>query len=444
MICAARLSPTAVALLAVLAASPAAAMTLSEAYGRAAGHDPAIAVSQAQYAAARQSGAIERGTLLPTVSAGGHYGYARTQSDGVFGRSQDRYPSWGAQVTARQPLFRLDWFARRERARALDDQAETAFRDREQQTLVRVAERYFAVLVAQDQLAQAEAEAAAVRESLEDTRKRYAVELVPGTDLKEAQARDDLAQARVLSAQTALETAREALDEITGNGHVALPVLPEDVVFPPLQPADAEQWVEAARAQSPRIALAAQALRIAEADRERARSAAMPALDLVASAGREDTSEFDFGQRTDDARIGVELSVPIYAGGINHAAWQQAIANAQAAQAELRRVTLETERTTRQLFRQVATAYAEVGAYARALESARAAEAATRAGYDAGTRTITDVLDAKSRVVQAQRDLNGTRYRLLLNLLQLKQLAGELSAQDFAQIDQLLRYPPAR
>jgi outer membrane protein len=429
-------------LLAAGVASPASAMSLTEAYERAAEHDPNIAVSRARYEADREQGRQESGTLLPSISVGGSYYYADTELQAAFGESEDDYTGWSAQIELRQPLFRLDWFARRDRSRLFDSQADAALRDRELQTLFRVAERYFGVLIAQDELAQAEAEAEAVRESLEDTRKRYEVELVPGTDLKEAQARDDLAQARLLSAKTGLITAQDALDEITGNGHVALPALDDDLAFPPLTPANVDEWVAAAREQNPSIALARDAALIAGADRRSARSSASPALDLVASAGRNDSSEYDLGQLQDDARVGVELNVPIYAGGINTARLRQAEASERVAAAELTRVTLEVERLTRQSYRQASTAYFEVDAYRRSLESALAAEAATRAGYDAGTRTITDVLDAKSRVVQARRELNNTRYTLLLRLLELKQRAGDLTVADFAEIDRLLRFPP--
>ncbi len=431
----------ALAVLALSATTSASAMSLSDALQRAQEHDPAVAVAEAQYAADKEAGNADRGSRLPSLSIGGKYQYAKTESNGVFGQSEDEYPSWSAQVVARQPLFRLDWFALGDRAQALDEQADVNYRSSQLDVLVRVADRYFGVLVAQDQLAQAEAEAKAVRESRDNTQMRYDVELVPGMDLKEAQARDDLAHARLLSARTSLQTARDALDEITGNGNVELPQLPEEVAFPPLTPASPDAWVAAARANSPRIALAAKAAIVATANRKSARSVSMPQLDLVASAGRDDTSDYDFGQETDDARVGVELNIPLYAGGINAAKIRQAEADALSAEANLKRVTLETERTTRQLYRQVETAYYESEAYKKSLESAQAAERAVSAGYDAGTRTITDVLDAKSRVVQARRDLNGTRYRLLQSLIELKQLTGELEAKDFAAIDQLLSYP---
>ncbi|HSW15489.1 MAG TPA: TolC family protein, partial [Solimonas sp.] len=335
--------------------------------------------------------------------------------------------------------FRLDWFARGDRADALGELAGIFVIDSRQKLLLRVADRYFGVLNAQDLVLQTTAEANAVRESLEDTRKRYEVELVPGTDLKEAQARDDLAQARLLSANRALENARDALDEVTGNGRVALPQIREDTAFPPLQPAQVDDWVKAAREHSPVIAQAKQKHVIAGADRRSRTSDAAPSLDLVASAGRSDDSDFIFGQRVDDSRVGLELTLPLYAGGGVSAARRQASAKERFAAAELKRITLETERQTRQLFNQVQTAYAETDAYKRALGSAQAAEKATRAGYEAGTRTITDVLDAQSRTVQARLNYDNTRYSLLLNLLQLKQTVGRLTEQDFAEIDKLLQ-----
>lgn len=444
MTCAANKQPRLGALLALLlcgAVAPAAAMTLGQALQRAADHDPSVASAQALYDAEREAGELDRGTLRPVLSASGRYEYARTESDGVFGAATDRYNSWSTQLQARQPLFRLDWFARGDRAEARDALAEINLADRKQQLLRRVAERYFGVLNAQDQVRQAVAEAEAVRESLEDTRKRYEVELVPGTDLKEAQARDDLAQARLLSARRSLENARDALDETTGNGRVALPQLPEGTHFPPLQPASVDEWIRAARDSSPRIAIARQNVAVAEADRRSRVSDAAPTLDLVATAGRDDSSDYLFGQEVDDARVGVQLSVPLYAGGVVQAAKRQASAQLRFSQAELNRVSLETERQTRQLFNQVQTAYVEVDAYGRALGSAQAAETATRAGYEAGTRTITDVLDAQSRTVQARLNYDNTRYSLLLSLLQLKEAVGRLSEKDFAEIDRLLQYP---
>lgn len=420
-----------------MAAPSAWAIGLTDALYLAASYDPAVAESLAAYDADREAGFQDSGSLLPSVTLNAAGDWGRSRSDGIFGSTDEEFPSWQASLEVRQPLFRLDWGARRARAVALDDLADARLADRRQQLLLRVAEGYFQVLLAQDALALAEAEARAVRESLEDTRKRYEVELVPGTDLSEAQARDDLAQARLLAAERDLQSMRDLLADITGRSDLELPRLPEDSHFPPLLPADADAWVEFARETSPQLRIARHDLEVGLANVRSRRADRMPTLDAVGRAGRVDTSEFSFGQIQDDARIGVELRVPIYSGTTG-AALREAEAREREIRARLDRVTLEVQRNTRQAFRNVDTGYREIAAFARALESARAAEVATRNGYEAGTRTITDVLDARSRVVAAQGELNRSRYNLLLGILQLKQTAGVLTEQDFTDIDGLL------
>ncbi len=420
------------------------AMTLSEALQRAAQHDPAVAQSLALYDAEREGSKQERSARLPSVgaSAGYNYNSLKTDSD-FFGDVDEEYKGWSAGVEVRQPLFRLDWFAIGDRAAAKDALADAGLAQRKLDLLTRVAERYFSVLVAEAGYAQAKAEVDAVRKSLSDTRKRYEVELVPGTDLKAAQARDDLAAAQLLVAERELEAARDALAEIVGTTTFTLPSAQPDTKLPPLVPADVDSWVNAARERNPALLTAAEELKVATADVRSRQSLAMPQLDAVGRYGRDDTSESPIGQLADQGTIGVELTVPIYAGGINASLVREARARERAAAANVQRLTRETERRTRQLYRQVQTGYAEISANDRVLASAIAAGQATQYGYDAGTRTISDVLDANRRIVEARRGLAEAAYSLLLSLLQLKQVSGTLSEQDFAQIDQLLRAAPA-
>lgn len=415
------------------------AMGLQEALRLAIEHDPTVPLAAAVLAGDREQGTQVRGTLLPSVQLDANGTYTSSKVKSVFfGGFEEDYPSYGAGISARQALFRSDWFARRRQADALDAQVEIQKHDYHQQLLLRVAERYFAVLVARDDLALAEAEARAIHESLEDTRKRFEVGLVPGTDLKEAQARDDLAKARLISAREAVVSAQDALHESTHNGSAPLPALPAEVRFPPLVPADAESWVEKARNANPTITLAAQAVVVAESAYKAASASNHPFVDAVASYRHDDTSESQIGQERDDGRVGVEVAIPLYSGGINQSRKRQAAAELDAKRADAARLNAETERQVRQTFRQLQAEYAQAEAFALAVRSATAAQEATRNGYNAGTRTITDVLNARSAVAQAQRDLSRIRYELLFNRLALRRLTGELDDTDFQQIDALL------
>lgn len=415
------------------------ALSLERALLLAVQHDPAVAQSLAQYEVDREADAADRASLRPSLNASAQANYANTRSEGVFGELEEDYGSWGTRIEARQPIFRMDWAARGARADALRDRADNALRERRNQLIVRVAERYFAVLDARDAVATLHEEARAVGETLEDTRKRFEVELVARTDLVEAQARDDIARARLLSARRALDNARDALDEITGAGDVELPELDEAVMMPDAEPGNSDAWVAAALNSNPELLQAIEDREIARADRRSRDAARMPELDIVASVGIDDTSRFQFGQRNEDQRIGLELNVPIYAGGQLTAQARAAAAQVRVAEASLERLRGNVAREVRARFRAVDSAAGEADAFRRALESARAARGAAANGYEAGTRTVTDLLDAESRVSAARRDFNRTRYELLLNLLRLKEMVGTLDREDFRHIDRLFQ-----
>lgn len=430
-------NPALLALMLGLGVGQAAAITPGEALVMAAERDPALAAARAAYDAEAELGEQERSQLRPTLGLTGEGYYNDSDSTFAFGSAKESYRSWSAYLRARQPLLRMDWSARGDRADARDQLAKEGLADRERTFVARVSQRYIDTLLAEDEIDQAESEASAVRESLSDTRKRFEVELVPGTDLKEAQARDDLAQAQLVSARASVEQARDALEEVTGYDRSRLPRLREELEFPPLDPVDIESWLKIAAENSTATRDAQLRVKLATTDLASRRADAWPTIDAVAQAGRADSLDYTLGQRQDDLRVGLELNLPIYAGGYNSSRVREAEARLKESQKEFERASLETEREVRSRFRATQTARARTAAYSRALDSAVLAEAAARAGYDAGTRTITDVLDAKSRVVQARRTRNAARYDLLTQSLLLYAASGTLDVPKVARTDAL-------
>ncbi len=73
--------------------------------------------------------------------------------------------------------------------------------------------------------------------------------------------------------------------------------------------------------------------------------------------------------------------------------------------------------------------------------STRSALEANRAGYEVGTRTIVDVLDAERNVYLAERNYAAARYSYVTNYLTLRQAAGQLSEADMVEINGWLGPP---
>jgi len=424
-----------------LTAPASAAMLIYEALERAAERDPTYLAAFASQRADRELGEQDRGSLRPTLDVLGGAQITSSDSEFAFGQAKETYPSWTASLEARQPVLRMDWGVRANRANASDALADAAFKQQQIDFVARVAGRYLDALNAQDQLKLIEAENLAVRESLEDTRKRYEAELVPGLDLREAEARDDLSRAQRIAAQAAVDDAIDALAELTGPFDLPLPSLKQTAQPPNLPATTVDGWLEIANENSTALVIAQRQAEIAAADARSRKAETQPRADLVAAVAHNDSTEYSLGQRQNEARVGLEVIVPIYGGGITSSRYREAMAREEEAKYSLQRVRMEMRREIARQFRDVQVARANTDAFRRSLVSANTAQAAVEAGYDAGTRTITDVLDAKSRTAQVQRDLNGARYDLLANTLLLQSTAGILTVEQLVAIDALFEQP---
>ncbi len=92
----------------------------------------------------------------------------------------------------------------------------------------------------------------------------------------------------------------------------------------------------------------------------------------------------------------------------------------RAARERLERTNRETERAARDAYLGVFSEISRVRATTQALESSRTALQATEAGFEVGTRTTVDVLDARRQLFQAQTNYSRSRYDYILNVLQLQ------------------------
>ncbi|MDP1776347.1 MAG: TolC family protein, partial [Moraxellaceae bacterium] len=325
------------------------AMSMTEALLLAEKVDPAVNGSLALLDAERELGKQERATRLPQVNAvaGIRETDAKVTATPFGAGFNERYQSWDASVELRQPLFRFDFFARGRRANALDELAEAGGIVREQVLIYRVAERYLGVLQAKSALRLAQSEADAVSRSLGDTQKRYDVQLIPGTDLKEAQARNDLAQANLIAAQQQLDTAQDLLDESTGQGYADLPDFPANATLPALDDDSREVWLQRVMTENPNLRAARANVQVAKANADSRMSSAMPEIDVVASHGRQDSSDSMIGSAGNNSVVGLELRVPIFASGGNRSRVKEADARRRVAEGELDSAIRSTQRETR-------------------------------------------------------------------------------------------------
>lgn len=421
---------------ALLAAGAAQALSLVEAYEKARLHDPQYRAAYYASEAGKEARVLGRAGLLPGVSAS--YGADKNRADIASGSLfvQPAYSSRAASVSLRQALFNLESLARYRQGQAQGKASAAQFDADGQALILRVVGAYLDALFAEDQVALAMAS----RDMLAEQDKVNATLFQRGegtrTDVLETRSRLALAEARLLEANDGQMAAREALAGLTGGPVDSLDTLTSVFMVRPADQGGFDNWKAAALAQNPELKAQLYGVEAARADVKRARAGHAPRLDFVASYAKNDSDTINtLGQQTTVRSVGVQLTVPIYAGGAVDAEARQALANEQRAQAEMDGRTNKVLLDLRKDYDAVASSVARIGALVKAVESARLQIEATSQSIRGGVRINLDLLTAQEQLYTARRDLAQARYTYLLATLRLRAGAGALSSDDVRALD---------
>jgi len=441
--------------------------TLRDIYDLALKNDAKLRGAAATFRANQETEIQARSRLLPQVGAEASYGYVHREQDSqgispsnpfgfgpgaVNSTTKTRDRVWG--VSLNQPLLDLPaWFSFQS-GKQLSKQAEAQFAADQQDVIVRVADAYFAVLRAWDNLQASLAEERATKRQFDQTQKRFDVGLIAITDVHESRAAYDATVSQRLTDEGNLARAYEGLTTLTGQSHANLWRLNKD--FPVSEPAPAgrDEWVGFALKNNYALKAALYGMNAADENAESKRMEHLPKITGSLSyqddalRGTQDyvppsifSSEPDADTTTRAAMI--KLTVPIFTGGYTSSARRQA---AEQYNAALER-RIDTERTVVQNTRSehiaVSTDVQRIKARSQSITSAQSAVDATTAGYEVGTRNVVDVLQTQRTLYTAARDYANARYDYVLDTLRLKQQAGMLTPQDIFDLDKWLVAPDA-
>ena len=436
----------------------AAAKDLVGVYEDATHNDPQVRAADANRLAQREQRPQAWAALLPHLSGSGSW--TKDKQDGTqsslfvdpsiqppvsVGFSSDSTAKrWGLNLTT--TLFSWSNLMTLKESSNQVAQAEATYHAAEQNLILRVSQAYFTVLSAQDNLDAQQASLEAIARQLDQANKRFEVGLIAITDVEEAKAARDTAAAQVIAAKRTLATNNDQLSEITGQKYDALSKPGDHMPLNNPEPASEDRWVQVSLDQNLSLVSSRLAADIARDQVKVAFGGHLPEIDLVASRVRTNTDEtetfpgFSFASPTTvtDKQYAFQISVPIYSGGLTQSRVRQAQYLWIAAKESVVQNSRATERQARDAYLGVISGIARVQALRQALESSQTALKATEAGYEVGTRTAVDVLNARRQLVQAQTDYAGSRYDYILSIIQLRLAAGTLNRNDLVEIGQWL------
>jgi outer membrane protein len=427
--------------LAVAAALPAAqAEDLVGVYHEALTSDPTFQSARAQYEAGIEKLPQARSGYLPLLSGTASAFRNRVSNDIA---SNITYNNNTYAVTLSQPIFRLQNWIAIDQAHQQVLQSEAGLAGAGQDLILRVAQAYFDVLLAQDNVALSESQKTAIAEQLAQAKRNFEVGTATIVDTLDAQARYDQTNALLISNKNDLEVKRRALQQLLNKVPDSLAPLREPLVLAPPQPNDIEAWVKVASDSSFTVVSAKANSEIAHEEVGRQKAARLPTVDATASwaKGYDPTNQINgvVGPNTNTSSVGITVSMPFFTGGLNQSRIREALANQTRGDQDLETALRATAQAVRQNFLNVTSGIAQVQALEQALTSTQSQLDSTILGRDVGVRTSVDVLNAQQQVYQTRRDLQQARYNYLLNTLRLKAAAGQLAEGDVEDVNRALQ-----
>ena len=417
------------------------AADLMDVYREALARDPVFASARASYEAAREALPQARAGILPTINLAASANRNHRETDGI---PKMDYNTNGYTLSLSQPLFRMQNFIIVDQASMQVRQSEAVFYDAQQNLIARSAQAYFDVLLAEDNVMLSAAQKIAIGEQLAQAKRNFEVGTATIVDTYEAQAKYDLAVAKEISDQNDLEIKKRALQQLIGKMPDRLAPLKDKLALPLPQPSDMEQWVSASDKDSPVIAQFKAAYDIAAKEVDRSRAGHYPTLDLVGSYADNNNPTVTLSGAigpslgTKLTQVGLQLSIPLYQGGLTQSKVRQALANKNKAEQDLENTRRTVAQSVRQSYLGVTNGAAQVKAFEAALVSNQSSLDSTVLGREVGVRTSVDVLNAQQQLFQAQRDLQSARYSAVMSQLKLKSATGRLQEEDLAEVNRLL------
>ncbi len=430
---------------------PARADNLMQVYTQAISNDPTFKQAEANWLSARMQLPIAIAALLPNISAQAAVAYNNQQftTDASFTQNGSYYSS-AFSLSLYQPLFNWQYWKQIEAVNAQVKAATANYNASFQDLMVRTVKAYFNVLQANEMLRISRANKKTLAQQYDISKQKFDVGLAPITDVYDSQAQYDQAVAQEIAYQNQLEVSLEALHEITNVYYQVLDGLPEKgtpLIFP--VPNDIDAWSSTAEKQNYQVMAQRFSTEAARTNISIQAAAHLPNLSLQGQYS--DQTQYNRQLTFDDFEsedlkqklltAGLVLQVPIFSGGSVVAQTRKARYDYASASAKLEYAQRQIVGQTRQSFLGVVSNISKIKADRQSIVSAENALKSSKANYEAGTRTMIDVLKETTQLYQAQQQYAFDQYDYMSDFVSLKNAAGTLSPEDISKFSAWLNSP---
>ena len=422
-------------------------------YHEALRNDSLLSSAHFQNKAAQELVKQGRSLFLPSISMNASFDKQNKErkfltpslpSNDLLSGKKANYETYDYGVTLKQPLFDYSAYAEYKKILTRTSLSDKQLIKAQQDLVFRISKAYFETLLAKDQVDLFQQQRAAIQEQLFKAEAQFEAGLISVTDINEAKTKKALIEAQQISAVHKLKIKKREIQIITGKLPGKLAPLNPIITFTEIDNL-ADDWIKVAQENNLELQIKKDEIKIAESEIDSRRSGHYPTIDAIASRSRNwDKGGYPYGATKNEGMrnysdaIGVEISIPIFSGGMTSSRVREAVLLKSKLEQDEDYLRKGIELKVRDYYLSLQTNFSEIKAYQQAMKAAALQLESTQLGFQEGLRNSVEVLDAQQMLFNAELNILESRYNYIMNFINLKLSVGMLSIADLNEINQYL------
>jgi outer membrane protein len=416
-------------------------------------NDPGLSSARFENQAAQELLPQGKALFLPTivVNANTNQNNVNRTSDtrfdnmSFFGPGKTRYQNYGYGILLRQPIINFENYVQYQQNVLRLGRSDRQLLLKKQELMQRVSQLYFDMLLAKDQINLYESQKKAIQQQLILAQAKFEAGIVSAADVNEAKTKLSLIEAQIIGVHQSLNIKKAEIQAIIGNISFDIKSLRVDIQFAKANDT-LEKWQSIALINNLQIQSKQDEYQLAQNDIELKKTGHYPILNFIASS-REDSTTGGFpysnsvkneGDSIRTNVVGLELTIPIYLGGLISSQVREAEANSNKAQEDLDFVKKQVDFNIKQHYSNMEAYFKQINAYGEALNAAYKQLDSSELGFKEGFRNSIEVLNAQQTLFNAEKDLFEAKYNYLMSIVKLKYFSGLIKDADLLEINQFL------
>lgn len=381
--------------------------------------NPEVEAAWRRLSASESDIGVARGNYLPSVDVSAGVGREAREGDG-----RGSYSSDFAELTLTQMVF--DGFATRNEVERLDRSKLVTYYEligASENVALEAAQAYLDVARQRELVRLAQQNYAEHQRVYFQIEERTQSGAGRGVDLEQISGRLSLAESNLMTEATNLHdvTARfmRIVGDLPAQNLMPAPTLDEQL------PSDVSEAVNLAFEGNPDFHAAIENINVQRAEREGARAAFMPRLDIQGRTGTNNQTDSLAGRR-DEHSIQLVASMNLYNGGSDRAAFQAASERIEEAVSQRELACTNVRQTTQIAYNDAQRLREQLNYLNQHRLSIDRVRGAYQQQFDIGQRTLLDVLDSENEYFEASRAYTNAEYDVTLADVRTLAATGQL------------------